>query len=130
MGRFSPELRPKSLDVLVGEKRFRTDTALLLAGHQCLDISNLHGLEGPLLWKKQFILRSPKGSYFLQTERFCGDKVEPLPSRDAISLYQRFKNALVNAQVTGRPYDEGMGPDSEWVIAVPFETAFPGVEDA
>ena len=124
-------MKPRSMNVVIGGKRYRTDTATLLAsgpsgrGHlsqggaepePILEV-RLGGVElGALLlrgnWESlgrhAILFRTPKGNYFVQHQSSLPgerDQLVPLDQSDAMGLYEKL-------------------PTKE----VSFEEAFPSVE--
>ena len=124
-------MKPRNINVVIGGKRYRTETATLLAsgpsGKEHLGQTGaepepilevrLGGVElGALLlrgnWERlgrhAFLFRTPKGNYFVQHQSSLPgerDQLVPLDQGDAISLYEKLPNKDVS-----------------------FEDAFPGVE--
>lgn len=101
------DMRPRMMNVVIGGKRYRTETATLLAHDAYWDGHNWerHG-------RNTFLFRTPKGSYFAQRQTCWQgeiDRLEPLTQEEAIRLFEEL-------------------PEKE----VDFEEAFPGVavEDA
>ncbi len=120
-------MKPRNINVVIGGKRYRTETATLLASgpsgkehlaepEPILEV-RLGGVElGALLlrgnWERlgryAFLFRTPKGNYFVQHQSSVSgerDQLVPLDQSDAMSLYEKLSNKEVN-----------------------FEEAFPGVE--
>ncbi len=124
-------MKPRNMNVVVGGKRYRTETATLLASgpsgtehlgqksaepEPILEV-RLGGVElGALLlrgnWERlgrhAFLFRTPNGNYFVQHQSSLPgerDQLVPLDQSDAMSLYEKLPNKDVS-----------------------FEEAFPGVE--
>lgn len=96
-----------NMEAIIGRKRYRTETATLLAHDNYWDGHNFdrHG-------RNIFLLRTPNGEYFAQHQTMWEgerDHIEPLSKEEAMELYEAL-------------------PEHE----VEFEEAFPGelVEEA
>ena len=124
-------MKPRNINVVIGGKRYRTETAMLLAsgpsGKEHLGQTGaepepivevrLGGVElGALVlrgnWERlgrhAFLFRTPKGNYFVQHQSSVSgerDQLVPLDQSDAMSLYEKLPNKDAS-----------------------FEGAFPGVE--
>lgn len=128
-------MKPRNMSAVIGGKRYRTETATLLASgpsangrlgrtpaepEPILEV-RLGGVElGAFVlrgnWegigRYAFLFRTPKGNYFVQHQSASagqGDRLVPLEQSEAITLYERLANKELS-----------------------FEEAFPGVgiEDA
>jgi hypothetical protein len=124
-------MKPRHMTAVIGGKRYRTETATLLAsgshrggargqprnkpepivevriGGVELGAVAFGGDWGPLT-RDAFLLRTPKGSYFAQYQSSWPggrDELVPLEQSEAIALYDELPNKEAS-----------------------FETAFPGVE--
>ncbi len=124
-------MKPRNMSAIIGGKRYRTETATLLASgpfgmeplgqtsgelEPILEI-RVGGVElGALvmrgLWEGQgwyaFLFRTPKGNYFVQHQlSSTGERIQlvPLDQSDAVRLYEKLSNKEVD-----------------------FKKAFPGVE--
>lgn len=96
-------MRPRMMVEVIGGKRYRTETATLIAHDAYWDGHNWerHG-------RNTFLFRTPRGNYFAQHQTCWQgerDRIEPLSRDEAIRLYEEL-------------------PAKE----VEFEEAFPGVE--
>jgi hypothetical protein len=90
------------MNEVIGGKRYRTETAELIASDAYWDGHN---------WERQgrntFLLKTPKGNYFAQHQTCWQgehDYIEPLRRKEAIDLYESLQEKEVD-----------------------FEEAFPGV---
>ncbi len=95
-------MKPRTMSVVIGRKRYNTETAALLAGDDYWDGHNFERRG-----RNQFLFRTPNGAYFLQTlTQWQGEqkKLEPVVLDEAISLYE---GPLTNHCV---PYEEAF-PD-------------------
>ncbi|HHY39477.1 MAG TPA: hypothetical protein GX507_11235 [Clostridia bacterium] len=100
-------MNPIMMNAVIGGKRYKTETATLLASDAYWDGHNWerHG-------RNTFLFKTPRGNYFVQHQTCWQgerDTLEPLSQEEAIRLYEDL-------------------PEKE----VPFEEAFPNVrvEDA
>jgi hypothetical protein len=124
-------MKPRNLSAVIGGKRYRTESATLLAsgpslregrgkpgaGPESLLEIRLGGVElGALvmrgawdvLGQHTFLFRTPKGNFFAQYQSSLSselDRIVPLDQGEALSLYERL-------------------PRKE----APFEEAFPGID--
>ena len=96
-------MQPIKMNVVIGGKRYRTETATLIASDAYWDGHNWerHG-------RNTFLFRTPGGNYFAQYQTCWQgerDHLEPLTKEEAIGLYEDL-------------------PEQE----EDFEEAFPGVK--
>lgn len=80
-------MHPKSLSIIVNGKRYRTDTASLIASDAYWDGRNWerHG-------RNTFLLKTLKGNFFAQYQskrRGEHDYIKPLSIDEAIQLYEQ-----------------------------------------
>jgi hypothetical protein len=100
-------MKPRTMNEIVNGKRYRTETATLIASDAYWDGHNFerHG-------RNTFLFRTPRGSYFLQRQTCWEgerDSLEPLDRDEAVMMFESLAEK-----------------------AVDFEDAFPGItiEDA
>ena len=96
----------RNLDQVVGRKRYRTNTATLLADDVYWDGNN-HERSG----RNTFLLKGPGGSYFAVYQSMWQgetDRLNPLSVDEAVALYEQLSQCCAPA--------------------VPFEEAFPQVK--
>jgi hypothetical protein len=83
------EMRPREMNEVIGGKRYRTETATLIASDAYWDGHNYerHG-------RNTFLFRTPKGNYFAQYQSCWQgelDRLEPLSREEAIRLFEELQ---------------------------------------
>lgn len=98
-------MRPGDMNQVIGGKRYRTETATLIASDAYWDGHNFERRG-----RNTFLFKTPNGHYFAQLQtQWQGenDRLEPLDQSEAVSLYESLQEKEVD-----------------------FADAFPGVEIA
>jgi len=97
-------MKPLNMNEIVNGKRYRTSTALLIAGNDYWDGHNFE--RGGT---NTFLLRTPRGNYFLQHQtQWQGqqDRIEPVTVEEAKEWYERLTEHRAE-------YAEAFGEEAE-----------------
>lgn len=87
-------MKPRMMDVVIGGKRYRTETATLLASDAYWDGHNFER-DG----RNAFLFRTPKGNYFVQRQSLWQgerDRLEPVSREEAIRLFEDLQEKEVD----------------------------------